>query len=875
MAYAALLSLKHLLEHTLDHDYQYLILDEKQQIETLLQRLCFLQDYLDHSLQKSSETIDFLESQIRDAAYEAEDIIESHITDRVHEQIASKMSDSFTPFCHNLKEVIEEIDSIKKRVEKVKDENDVQDLQTRTGPSPDSLKQPASSRGMSSMVGLDDQIMKIKEWLSGVLSNLETLSVVGMGGIGKTTLTRKVYDDGFSVYHFHIRAWVTVSQEYNERELLLELLDFMKKPTDELRKKSFEQLAEYLYKTLKGTRYLIVLDDMWDTKVWDKVKRSFPNDKNGSRILVTTRLENVGGYANSSSTPHHMRFLNEGESWNLFCENVFGKDGCPTELKQIGKKIFQNCQGLPLAIVVIAGLLSKATKTQHYWTYIGENLSSVIASNDDNYSKILSLSYKHLPHHLKGCFLYIGIFLEDYTILVSKLVKLWVAGRLLKPVRSKSLEDVAREYLLELVDRNLILVHEKSSIGKIKSCRIHDLLRDFCVREARRKKFFHVNNMGLCGISEGTKVRRLSIHSCRKLNDLDNSLQNMRPRSVLNFDWEEYHQSDKLINSKLLSVFDTTYTRINEFPVNLRYFACMLHFTRSFPASLRNLQTLICSNEILKILEIWEMRQLRHVKIWKIILPDPPSAETEGINSIIVLDNLQTLCNVVNFRFTEEVLQRILKLKKLGISFGSEDVLEVGYYCLNNCARLVKLELLKLKNLGRSQFFYEQSFRNITFPISLKKLSLKNCFVPWEDMTIVGSLPNLQVLKYLGRSFVGLEWEPNEGEFLQLKYLRLRDIYFENWIANNIHFPSLESLVIDECDYLKEIPSGIVEIPTLESIEVFDCSDSVVTSTKQIQEEQHSLGNDYLQVRIVNRGGRRTWRHLESTHARILRIIEK
>ncbi|KAL2492509.1 Disease resistance RPP13-like protein 4 [Abeliophyllum distichum] len=229
MAYAALLSLKHLLDHTLDHDYQYLILDEKQQIESLLQNLCFLQDVLDHSPQKSSETIDCLESQIRDAAYEAEDIIESHITDRVHEQIASKRSDSFTPFCLKLEEVIEKIDSIKKRVEKVKDENDVQDLQTRTEPSPDSLKQPTSS-GKSSVVGLDDQIMKITDWLTAEgLSNLETLSVVGMGGIGKTTLTRKVYDDGFIVYHFQNRAWVTVSQEYNERELLLELLDSMEK----------------------------------------------------------------------------------------------------------------------------------------------------------------------------------------------------------------------------------------------------------------------------------------------------------------------------------------------------------------------------------------------------------------------------------------------------------------------------------------------------------------------------------------------------------------------------------------------------------------------------------------------------------------------
>ncbi|KAL2515616.1 Disease resistance RPP8-like protein 3 [Forsythia ovata] len=569
--------------------------------------------------------------------------------------------------------------------------------------------------------------------------------------------------------------------------------------------------------------------------------------------MVTTRLENVGGYANSCSTPHHMRFLNKGESWNLFCENVFGKDGCPTELKQIGKKIVQNCQGLPLAIVVIAGLLSKATKTQHYWTYIGENLSSVIASNDDNCSKILSLSYKHLPHHLKGCFLYIGIFPEDSNISVSKLVKLWVAERLLKPVRSKNLEDVAREYLLELVDRNLILVRVKSSVGKIKSCGIHDLLRDFCVREAQMQKFFHVNNMGLCGISEGTKVRRLSIHSHRKLNDIDNCLQNMRLRSVLNFNEEHYHQSEKLINSRLLSVFDTNNTSVNEFPVNLRYFACKFHFARSFPASLlhllRNLQTLMCSDVVDVNLppEIWEMRQLRHVKFWEMVLPDPPSAETEGKNSIIVLDNLQTLCNVVNFRCTEEVLQRIPNLKKLGIFIDSEDVLDERYYCLNNLVHLLKLESLYIYEW---QYFSSSLLENIAFPISLKKLSFVWCY-HWEDMTIVGSLPNLQVLKLNLCSFDGLEWEPNEGEFLQLKYLLLRMINLENWIASSIHFPSLERPVIDQCKYLKEIPSGIGEIPTLESIEVYGCSDSVVTSAKQIEEEQHSLGNDYLQVRIV------------------------
>ncbi|KAL2515613.1 putative disease resistance protein [Forsythia ovata] len=356
--------------------------------------------------------------------------------------------------------------------------------------------------------------------------------------------------------------------------------------------------------------------------------------------------------------------------------------------------------------------------------------------------------------------------------------------------------------------------------------------------------------MGLCGISEGTKVRRLSIHSHRKLNDLDSCLQNMRLRSVLNFDGDYYHQPEKLINSRLLSVFDTNNTSINAFPVNLRYFAC--NYCMALPVSLRNLQTLICGNEILEIPEIWEMRRLRHVKFRRMVLPDPPSAETEGKNSIIVLDSLQTLCRVVNFRCTEEILQGIPSLKKLGISFDFEAVLDRGYYCLNNLARLLKLESLSC-SLFSSTSFLKNFRKNIALPISLKKLSLFRCYLHWEDMTIVGSLPNLQVLKLLWDSFVGLEWEPNEGEFIQLKYLKLNRINLENWIANSIHFPSLERLVIDQCKSLKEIPSGIGEIPTLESIEVYNyCSDSVVTSAKQIQEEQRSSGNDYLQVRIVN-----------------------
>lgn len=255
----------------------------------------------------------------------------------------------------------------------------------------------------------------------------------------------------------------------------------MNKLPDKMHKKSNDQLEDLLHKSLKGMKYLIVLDDVWDTKVWNDVKRMFPNENNGSRIILTTRLENVADYANSWPPLHRMHFLNDNESWNLFCDKVFGKSHCPYELEEIGKKMVQNCRGLPLTVVVIGGLLSKANRTQYYWTNVAENLSSVVNSNDEQCLKILSLSYDHLPCHLKDCFLYMGIFPEDFDIHVSKLVKLWVAAGLLKPVRSKCLEDLAKEYLLDLVDRSLALADKHSSYGEIKTCKIHDLLQDLCL----------------------------------------------------------------------------------------------------------------------------------------------------------------------------------------------------------------------------------------------------------------------------------------------------------------------------------------------------------------------------------------------------------
>ncbi|KAG8378816.1 hypothetical protein BUALT_Bualt07G0024200 [Buddleja alternifolia] len=298
------------------------------------------------------------------------------------------------------------------------------------------------------MVGFDDHLFTFMYRLTSDdfigAPNNKVMTIVGMSGIGKTTLA------------------------INSSEL-----------------------GKRIYQSLSGRKYLIVMDDVWSTEAWDDVKWIFPNDRNGSRIMVTTRLSNVA-HSLGTCSPYSMDFLDEDKSWNLFCEKTFGQESCSVELEEPGKKIAKSCGGLPLPIVVIGGFLAKSNMTREYWEFVAENVNYANLENDDQCLRILALSYQHLPIHLKPCFLYMRVFPENYEVQVSKLINLWIAEGLLKPSRAKSLDEVAEEYLKDLIDRNLIFIRKQGHAGKIKTCGIHGLLRHLCMRESPKEPTFCV-----------------------------------------------------------------------------------------------------------------------------------------------------------------------------------------------------------------------------------------------------------------------------------------------------------------------------------------------------------------------------------------------
>ncbi|XP_073317730.1 putative late blight resistance protein homolog R1B-16 [Primulina huaijiensis] len=432
-----------------------------------------------------------------------------------------------------------------------------------------------------------------------------------------------------------------------------------------------------------------------------------------------------------------------------------------------------------------------------------------------------------------------AIFPEDHKIRISRIVNQWVAEGILKPNRSRCLEEIAEDNLKDLIGRNLIKVQDYGSRNKIKTCTMHDLLRELGLREAQKEKF-------VCY----TMTHSLDNHT----RTFDNNPWLIRTRRSVR-EFAKPHTLREVLKRGYICSDGNIVGLVNSrlFDFKARYFPDLLNNILESLSLLWNLQTVTIAGSFSETpinlpAEIWEMPQLRHLK-WEqgeLYLPDPPSTNsTNGRRDIIVLINLQTLCKIRNFRCTDEVVVRIPNLKKLGITYW---LFPSGFgwdcYKVYNLAHLRNLESL----------FFESEVNvppnNLRFPRSLKKLTLRRCGLCWEDLTVVGSLPHLEVLNLMDYAVKGRKWNPVEGQFLELKSLRICFTDLEEWIADSSHFPRLEKLQLVSLFFLKEIPYGIGEIPTLQSISLSCCSDSTNSSAEKIKEEQQNFGNFDLDVRV-------------------------
>ncbi|XP_059649643.1 putative late blight resistance protein homolog R1A-3 [Cornus florida] len=764
---------------------------------------------------------------------------------------------------HDLESVVEEIKSIKIEVLQIYDKKmygiDVPQIRKSSHGASSSRASNPIVKG-EIIVGFGDDVTMIIELLTEEHEKqLKIIPIVGMPGLGKTTLAKKVYNDPFIEYHFYIRAWTYVSQVYQKRDLLLSILSSARiELTGNINLMNDEKLGEELYKRLKGNKYLIVIDDIWNIGAWDNLKIYFPNDNNGSRIMFTSRIVDVAVSLNAK--PHYLRFLTEDESWELLEQKVFQKESCPAELLEMGKIIATKCQGLPLAIVVVSGLLAKKEKTQYWWRQVAEGLSSYIATDPKEYMNTLELSYNHLPHHLKPCFLYFGAFPEDYEIPVWQLMWLWVAEGFIQQHDEKSLEEVAEDYLMDLIDRSLVIASKRKSNGKIKVCRVHDLLRDLCLRKAQELIFLQqVLQYEQTSSSSSNPFAYKQRRMCIQDNIVDyTSLKGFEHhiRSFLSFSHSVYNlpvkhvsfvcQAFKLLRViNLLSIIYISFPKEIEKLVHLRYLALHVdheHFQLSM-SNLWNLETIMIAGPrgSLVLCDVTRMVKLRHVYTRRFIeIPDVP-----GDGSSFVLDNLQTI-GKLDLSGGMCGLELFPNLKKLKCQ-------DYGFPTLNFLIHLETLNLCHLDlHFPTTSQLHRRNPHMYAFPPNLKSLTLSYFRLPWEKMSFLGRLPNLEVLKLSYKAFEGPTWDTNDGEFRKLRFLKFQGVFIKRWNTCNDHFVNLQTLVLNDCQWLEEIPSSLGDIPTLEMIQVRWCKRSAEDSARQIQEEQKMMGNDGLKILIYS-----------------------
>ncbi|XP_055806017.1 putative disease resistance protein At1g50180 isoform X2 [Solanum dulcamara] len=482
----------------------------------LVRMKCFLKDADMKQEEDEAATIRNWVAEIRAAAYHAEDLIEIFI-----HHVESQKRQSFFIKCvfypkklHCLYKVGKEIESIQTRILEISNSRErygirhIQGLGDGEGSSTTREKMRELRRSSplvanKDAVGLEKHVSSVVSILLKDDKRLRVASIVGMGGVGKTTLAKEVYNQNQIRDKFDTRAWLYVSQDYKPMKIIKELILQLANPeedkvkiVDTMDKLSEAGLEDMLQKCLKDTCYLIVLDDIWTTEAWDLIVRSFPDNDKSSRLLLTSRRKEVALHADAHTTPYKLEVLSEEESWKLFLKKAIAEDReCPQDLVDVGKEILGKCGGLPLAITVIGGLLAGKKEQRSEWQRVQRNLGSYLVKTQTyGVSTILALSYQDLPPHLKSCFLYIGLLQKGKDIPVKQLVHIWIAHGLIHQKGEQTLEDIVEDYLDELIGRNMLQVILVRADDRVKSCRLHDLLRDFCIMKAKEEIFLEVDN---------------------------------------------------------------------------------------------------------------------------------------------------------------------------------------------------------------------------------------------------------------------------------------------------------------------------------------------------------------------------------------------
>ncbi|WRX29714.1 NB-ARC - like 10 [Theobroma cacao] len=306
------------------------------------------------------------------------------------------------------------------------------------------------------------------------------VAIVGFGGLGKTSLAQLVYNDAKVESYFQRRIWVCVSEEFNVGIIFKKILESLE--GDKVNDLCLDIYVDKLQEKLKGKKYLLVLDDVWNENnlEWDKFSQYLVFGASGSKILVTTRNKTVSSTMGVHD-PYLLKGLNEDQSWALFNRVAFqGQDQIDSDLRVIGEDVARKCKGVPLALKCLGGLM-RQKPNKNYWLSVQENGIWKILEKDDSIFPVLQLSYIHLPRHLKQCFVFCSLFPKDFKISKAKLIQSWRAQGYIQLMENENVQDIGDEYFNDLLSRSFFQEEEKDAYGNIICCKMHDLIHDLAL----------------------------------------------------------------------------------------------------------------------------------------------------------------------------------------------------------------------------------------------------------------------------------------------------------------------------------------------------------------------------------------------------------